>query len=95
MRTLYKYRIPIIDDPVVQMPKGAQLLKFAMQGTDLYVWALVDTEAEMEERKFKIFGTGHPVPDNVDLAWGIGGGYYNYRDSVFDRHFVWHIFSET
>ena len=95
MQTIYKYEIPIKDEAVVSMPKDAQCLKFAMQAEKLCVWALVDTEAEKEERSFKIFGTGHQLPSNFHVAWGIDDGDYNYCDTVFDRHFVWHIFVKS
>jgi hypothetical protein len=56
MKTIYKYTIPFGDDPTVQMPKGASILKFTIQESlengypNICVWAIVDTEAKLEER---------------------------------------------
>lgn len=33
----------------------------------LCVWALVNPEANKEIRKFRLFGTGHPFPEDEDL----------------------------
>jgi hypothetical protein len=103
MRTIYKYEIPLAGEAVVLMPKYAQLLKFAMQfiekndcaGNLLCVWAVVDTGNEPEERIFQIFGTGHPLPENAVVAWGIDDGHSNYRDTILDGPFVWHIFEKN
>jgi len=93
MRTIYKYEIPLAGEAVVLMPKDAQWLKFAMQDGKLCVWALVDTENEMTEYYFKIFGTGHELPIDCDYAWTEEGD-FDYCGTVFDRQFVWHIFSK-
>ena len=100
MRTIYKYEIPFCDEPTIQMPKDASILKFGTQGEQIhgqphfYVWALVDTDAEMEERKFRIFGTGHELPDDcMKYGGGIEFDYdFEYFDTLFERGFVWHIF---
>jgi len=103
MRTIYKYHIPFGDEAVVLMPKKAKLLKFGIQGTapngnpNIYVWAMVDTDNEMEANRFKIFGTGQPLLKNCIYLTGYGTNpgceyEYEYWDSLFDRDYVWHIF---
>ena len=105
MKKIYKYQIPFGDESTVQMPKGASILKVGIQSRrvpdpavmsiiypNICAWAIVDTEAELEERKFRIVGTGHPLPDYCVKYAGIGNEDYDYFDSVFDRDFVWHIF---
>lgn len=49
------------------MPKGAKPLTVAVQGIQgqVCLWALVDSEAELEARDFVTYGTGHPVRDVV------------------------------
>jgi hypothetical protein len=47
------------------MPVGAKPLSVHAQGDDLFLWALVDTEAELEDREFVIVGTGHELPDHA------------------------------
>ena len=98
MRTIYKYPIPFGDEATVMMPKGALLLTFAIQGIyvtglpNICVWALVDTEAEMEAKKFKIFGTGYPLPDDCVKYGGDLDYDFEYETTVFDHKHVWHIF---
>jgi len=50
---------------------------------DIEFWAEVDPEAEKEDRKFKVYGTGHPLMEDVEQK---------YLGTCFERVFVWHIF---
>lgn len=82
MKKIYKYEIPIEDAPSVPMPIGAQVLSVAASGGDsLLLWALVDTEAPVEDRHLAICGTGHPVRE-------VGA----FIATVQDSPFVWHVF---
>jgi hypothetical protein len=47
----------------LDMPAGAQVLSIREQGDSICLWALVDPSASTERRRFIVFGTGHPVPD--------------------------------
>jgi len=99
MKTIYKYHIPFGNEVTVQMPKNAELYKFGLQGIvnghpDICVWALVDTETEITDRKFRIFGTGHPIPDNCISDTYPDMQLYVYYDTIFDRGMVWHIFAQ-
>lgn len=60
MKTVYKYPIRIDDHILVEMPKGAKVLHAAEQFGRLCLWAEIDTEEErVDERHFRIAGTGH------------------------------------
>ena len=61
-KTIYKYYLPIEDEPVIDMPVGAMVLSVREQGELANVWALVETDAEIESRQFFLAGTGRPVP---------------------------------
>ena len=99
MRTIYKYALPFGDDVSIEMPKDASILKFGIQSVIdstpyFVVWALVDTESEIGERRFRIVGTGDSLEDNTtahgaDIPCECD---YVYFDTLFDRRFVWHIF---
>lgn len=43
----------------VSMPKNSMVLSAHTQNGEPTVWALVNTEAEMEDVTFHVFGTGH------------------------------------
>lgn len=68
MRTVYKYPLlPIGDNIVLSLPAGATVLSVQVQHGEPCVWALVDTDAPLVKRSFRLAGTGHPLP-NAPLA---------------------------
>lgn len=86
---IWKYRlIGPGSRSVVEMPVGAEVLSVGLQRHDyslmdaLYVWAKVDTAAELEKRVFALVGTGNLLPD--DLGRFIG--------RVTMGSFEWHVF---
>jgi hypothetical protein len=85
--TVWKFVLQVAADyQAVNMPAGAQIVHVDAQGDDLCMWAIVDANAEREERRFTIVGTGHIVPRNgvhVGSALMRGGS------------FVWHVFEEA
>ena len=86
MKTIYKYPLEITDEQTVSMPIGAQVLSAQMQGNNLCIWALVDSDNFNCDRRVRIFGTGNTVV--LDDNWKFVG-------SVQERIFVWHIFIEN
>jgi hypothetical protein len=58
-KVIWKYEILIENDFDVEMPKGAQILKVALQHGKPVMWALVDAAAEKEIRHFFVVGTGY------------------------------------
>jgi len=59
--TVWKFQPRIADVAVVEMPKGARILRAGIQGVTFCVWALVDPKAPMAERRIRIAGTGHDI----------------------------------
>lgn len=64
MKTIYKYGLDITDKQRIELPVGAELLSVQNQRGEINLWALVDSEAELEENLIECFGTGHPI--NID-----------------------------
>lgn len=60
MRTVWKFELPIVDNPAVEMPVGANVLHVETQRNVPRIWALVDPEAKAEHRAFRLLGTGRP-----------------------------------
>lgn len=87
MSVVHKFHL-VFDTGLVRLPRGAKILHFGAQADGLFVWALVDpTEPAAVEREYLIFGTGHPVPDNIDLV---------HRATVaMENGLVWHIFEDV
>lgn len=86
MKTIYKYPLFLMDEQSIGIHEGAHALSAQMKGDQLFVWALVDSDAKLDSRKVRIFGTGNPV--NLDGNWQFLG-------TVQERMFVWHIFIEA
>ena len=84
MKKVFKYEVPIKDDVVIEMPEGAEVLLFAAQRGIPCVWARVDPEAPLVERRFRFAGTGHPLEANVGNHIG---SFLMAQDQL-----VWHLF---
>lgn len=92
MRQIWKFPLNVMPDDgttEIAMPEGAQIIHFEpLLSGDLSapnyhptVWAIVDSDSPLETRRFRIFGTGHPLPR---AARHVG--------TYFESVFVWHIF---
>jgi hypothetical protein len=82
--TIYKYPLKTTDEQVIQMPFGATILSAQCQMKSICVWAIVNTTAPLENRKFRIFGTGHPF----DLT----PNEFKFIDTVQMDMLVFHVF---
>lgn len=82
MKTIYKYEVP----GVVQMPASAKVLGLQEQGDKFMIWVLIDLSDDqiLENRKFKIIGTG----------WEFDDAEKRYVGTVQKNGFVWHLFEE-
>lgn len=85
MKTIYKYTLRFSDRQTVQMPANAQILSIQNQTSDPVIWAVVDTDQPMVERRFHMFGTGMQATHVDNL---------HYLASVQFGPFVWHFFEE-
>lgn len=85
MRTVFKYILPVAIMQDVKMPIGAQILHIGSQipMDGIVIWALIDTNAELETRTFLVTGTGHAVPDEVE-----------YIGTSIMEPFVWRVWEE-
>lgn len=87
MRTIWKWPLPYDVDFTLDMPKGAQILTAETQYAGsprleaMTMWALVDPEAPTEPRRFRLGGTGGPLPD--DPGQHVGTCQLNGGDLVF------------
>ena len=63
MEVIRKYGLPIFDRQTVTMPKDANILSVQDQAGGLQLWAIVNPDAEREQRLIEIVGTGNPMQD--------------------------------
>lgn len=89
MRTVYKYIINPDDLVSVSMPEKSMVLSAQMQGGRIAIWALVDTDRPLRDRKFRVIGTGNPIPELLNQL--------RFIDTVQLEKLglVFHIFEET
>lgn len=84
MKTIYKYMIEL-DDPeiMVSLPVGAKVIHVGVQYSgEVHFWVeLTPSSPDYENRTFRIYGTGHPIPDG-----------HTHQGTVLDRQFVWHLY---
>lgn len=85
MITIHKFPFPVTDRFDLRMPRDAIILRAECQAGVPCLWAMVDTEAPMEDASFRIYGTGHPIdPDVID---GL-----SHVDTFQQGRCVWHLF---
>ena len=68
MKRIYKYGTEIEKHFTIDMPKGAEILSAKLQNGKPFMWALVDNDAPLETRKFRLAGTGHII-NNKNLKF--------------------------
>lgn len=86
MKRVYKYPLDIQDEVTVMMTKGARVLSVQVQNGRPCLWAAVDpNEMTLEERFFRIAGTGHTIQD--DVVDGFIG-----TIQMYDGRLVFHVF---
>lgn len=59
--TIWKYPLPIQDEFTIRMKAGAVPLSVQIQNGEPTLWAAVNSQAEDEQHRFSIRGTGHPL----------------------------------
>lgn len=84
---IYKYEVPITENPTINMEVGAKILSFQIQRGKPVIWALVNPNAPTEERWFTLVGTGMDLPEYGDLEF-IG------TIQMESGDLVWHLFEE-
>lgn len=82
MKTIHKYPI----ETTITLPKGAKIVsvgsQYANDKNRFYIWAEIDTEADLEDRHFVIYGTG----------WGHDKFFKEYIGTIHSEGFVWHVY---
>lgn len=87
MQKIYKYEV--YTQPTVQqtinIPFGAEVLSVGMQQGVIQLWVWVNILAPEKARNFVIFGTGHTIPDTLNLRF-IG------TVQLDEGSFIYHVF---
>jgi len=95
-REVWKFEVPPGEvhghGSTVSMPSGAQIISVGTQSTIVFIWAIVDPEAQLTERRLGYFPTGSPLP-----AWDYVGTAHvlNPDRPALGSWLVWHVFEEV
>lgn len=72
MQRVFKYPVPIGDHFSVLLPQGAKILRFANQHEQACLWCLVDPDAQLQARAFRMAGTGHQISEPAENLAYVG-----------------------
>lgn len=84
MKKVFKYPVEVSDKFSLLLPMEARILAVQMQRDKPCLWALVDPNAPVETRNFRVAGTGNPIEEeNLEYigTFQMAGG-----------NLVWHLF---
>lgn len=66
MKTVYKYPVPRHSTGFgLMLPVGAKFIRIGFQREELQIWFEVIPGNSLESVSFKVFGTGHEIPDSA------------------------------
>lgn len=84
--TIHKHEITDSFETIKFLPENAVILSLGMQGESIVFWALVDDSRSLEERRFRIFGTGWTIGvERLDKLKFVG-------TVQTPTGLVWHVF---
>lgn len=84
MSTIWKWEFPITDEFALDMPLGARIVHVDVQRGTPCLWAIVVPDDPKVERRFRVYGTGHPITGSSQ--WHVGSF------QMLGGHLVWHLF---
>lgn len=85
-KKVFKYPVDVQYEQVLKLPLHSEILHVDEQNGEPVLWALVNPEEQRtEERRIRIYGTGHPIPEADKLQ---------YVNTWFlaRKQLVWHVF---
>jgi hypothetical protein len=89
---IWKYPLEITDTQVIKVPQNSTILTLQMQNQMPVMWVLVDIDADLEDRTFNIYGTGHALPQDYGTGHALPQDYGTYRGTFQKGGFVGHVF---
>lgn len=70
MNKIYKYTLPVKEKYVIELPKNAKIIRVEDVDGQFFLWAIVDPEAELENRYLEFYKTGQPIETSLsDLVF--------------------------
>lgn len=73
MRKIFKYRIPIAEKFVTDLPDGAEILRVEDVDGEFFLWAIVDPDIKDRQWHWiECYKTGQPIHTDIGLLSHIG-----------------------
>lgn len=70
MKTIWKFPIEMVDEQIISMPDGTQILCVQVQKQRICLWGLIENHnTKDEKRTIRVIGTGHPIPTSEELSY--------------------------
>lgn len=85
---IWKWKLRITDEQIVDLPIAAMILTAQMQEGELCLWALCSEDAPKEERRIRIYGTGHEIQRHSSMK-------YISTFQIPEAGLVFHVFEVT
>lgn len=94
MKKIYKYSIPVTQQPMVEIPVGAKILAVGVQDNAPVVWAEVDEKAGIDMHVFYLFATGREIPDFLAEQIRYIGTFQVNEGAAGSKVFVGHLYEQ-
>ncbi len=86
MRVIWKFPLKLTNEvQEIQIPDTHCFLHAGMQSELFCAWFEVEDDRPLVKRAFRIFGTGHEIPEEQKH-------FYAYMRTTQDDGFVWHLY---
>lgn len=72
-KAIWKWEVPIREDEfTLELPAMSEILYFGVQNKKPTLWVLVDPGQLPKECTFRLAGTGHSIPDEMNADKYVG-----------------------
>lgn len=89
-RVIWKFPIPLGELVTISLPAATQVRLTGLDPAtgEVTIWVELDPDAARVDRRFLVYGTGHPIKGDGGYPWDIHVG------SVIADPFVWHVYEK-
>lgn len=88
MKTIWKFPLEVVDEQLVDMPEGSEILAVQVQLGVPCLWAAVTPDAAKVKRCIATYGTGHPMKSRAADQYV---GSYQLQGGAL----VFHVYGDT
>ena len=85
---IWKYPVAITDLQTIKMPHDSLILSVQVQGESAVLWAVINPDAKLVERHFRLVGTGHTIYCEIDTLVYVG------TFQIYNGALVFHLFEQ-